>query len=84
MSLLNKKVYVNGKVVLYRDSAGSGPGKTVGPGVFTVNHINNGSVAPVHICNENGDLGWIKVKSTSLTMTSNPPLPVLQPVEACI
>jgi hypothetical protein len=50
---------------LYRDSNGRGPGRIQEAGEYYCNYVNPGHVAPIHISNSDGDLGWIKAKPSA-------------------
>ena len=82
-SLVGSLVRIESSVTLYRDSDGNGPGKKVS-GTFTCNRYLPKKTAPIHICNENGDLGWIKCKPTGRETLSNPPQRILEPMEVCL
>ena len=73
MSLSNIKIQIP-SVRIYSDSDGNGPGKIVDAGIYYCNNYQKGKIAPIHISNNSGDLGWINCYYTGKILVANPPI----------
>ena len=81
MSYVNIKVKIP-SVTLYSDSDGNGPGEIVNAGIYYCNNYKKEKIAPMHISNDSGNLGWVKCYYTGQMLISNPPIYVCDSKEA--